>query len=313
MPYAFLVSLVFFLAYAQPSLAEPVIAPLESEGLDNETCLACHGDPSADHPIDSAKYGASIHSGSRCTSCHTDVSEIPHAVPLKPVSCSQCHHIETEIYLQSDHGIALHSGVSEAASCRDCHGNPHELLNSRNPNSQVFRANIPATCARCHGQIKEMAKFHLNQSAPVSSYTESVHGIALTQKAIASSAVCTDCHGSHDLHRATNLSSKLYWQNIPSTCGKCHENIKQTYQRSVHGAAVKAGKRDAPVCTDCHGEHSITAVKEATSKVFPSHIPETCGQCHAAERVITKYQLPAHVLETYMESFHGLSLQLGSV
>jgi cytochrome b subunit of formate dehydrogenase len=262
--------------------------------------------------VDPAKFGVSIHGRNLCTSCHTDIHEVPHAVPLKPVSCATCHRIETEVYLHSDHGIALKAGVSEAASCKSCHGDPHELLDSRHPGSPVFRANVPQTCAQCHERTEEMAKFHLGQAAPIASYLDSVHGVALKEGNV-SAAVCTDCHGSHDLHKPTNPTSKLYWQTIPQTCGKCHENIKQTFLRSIHGQALAAGKRDAPVCTDCHGEHTIAAVKTEASKVFPSHIPETCGQCHAAERITTKYRLPEHVLETYMDSFHGLALQLGSV
>jgi cytochrome b subunit of formate dehydrogenase len=157
-----------------------------------------------------------------------------------------------------------------------------------------------------------MAKFRLEQQAPVSSYTRSVHGIALAEKK-SSAAVCTDCHGSHDLHKGTNPASKLFWQNIPGTCGKCHENVKQTYLRSVHGQAAVAGKRESPVCTNCHGEHTITAVKLATSKVFPSHITETCGQCHSAEHITTRYSLPTQVVQTYLQSFHGLALQFGEL
>lgn len=100
---------------------------------------------------------------------------------------------------------------------------------------------------------------------------------------------------------------------IPQTCGQCHGDVHEAFQRSVHGQAVAAGKRHAPVCTDCHGVHDIARVKSTASHVFAANIPETCGQCHAAERLISKYRLPAHVVGTYMESFHGLSLQLGSV
>jgi hypothetical protein len=80
------------------------------------------------------------------------------------------------------------------------------------------------------------------------SYENSVHGIAHSN-GVVNAAVCTDCHGSHDLHRSTNPQSKLYWQNIPATCGKCHDNVRQTYIRSIHGKAVAQGMRDAPVCT----------------------------------------------------------------
>jgi thiosulfate reductase cytochrome b subunit len=285
-------------------------------------CLACHSDPSLTKTnaagkevslfVDPKKFAASIHGKNLCTSCHTGITSLPHPENLKPVRCSQCHRVEAEIYLQSDHGQAVHKGVPEAASCRDCHGSPHELLNNRNPASPVNRANIPNTCARCHGNTQEMEQFHLRQRSVVVSYEKSVHGIAHANGAV-NAAVCTDCHGSHDQHRSTNPQSKLYWQTIPATCGKCHENVERTYLRSVHGKAVEAGVRDAPVCTDCHGEHTITAVRLASSRVSPANIPETCGQCHAAQRIVTQYRLPPNVFVTYIQSFHGLALQGGNV
>ncbi len=281
-----------------------------AQAIDNAECFACHADKDGPKFVDEEKFSRSIHSKNLCTSCHTDINDLPHAEHLKPVSCGQCHRIETDIYLKSDHGLALSKGVAEAATCQACHGNAHELLNYRNPASPVNRANVPETCAKCHGNIREMEKFDLRQRAVVVTYDKSVHGIAHSN-GVANAAVCTDCHGSHDLHRSTNPDSKLYWQTIPGTCGKCHENVRQTYTRSIHGKAVTSGIRDAPVCTDCHGEHTIQAVREATSKVAPSHIPETCAQCHGAERIAARYQLSPQVVQTYMQSFHGLAMQFG--
>ncbi len=293
-----------------------------ARAIDNADCFACHSDKSLVKTnaagkavslfIDEEKFKASIHSKNLCTSCHTDITELPHAETHKPVSCSQCHRIETDIYLKSDHGQAIHKGVAEAASCQDCHGRPHELLDYRNPASPVNRVHIPETCGRCHGNVEEMEKFKLRQRAVVVTYDKSVHGLAHSH-GVANAAVCSDCHGTHDLHRSTNPESKLYWQTIPATCGKCHDNVRQTYTRSVHGKAVASGIRDAPVCTDCHGEHTIQAVKLATSRVSPANIPETCGQCHTAQRIVTQYRLPPNVFTTYIQSFHGLALQGGNL
>ena len=293
--------------------------------IENADCFACHSDEqlvttdsagkTVSLYVDEAQFAASIHAKHLCTSCHSDITEVPHPdnFTAKPVSCAQCHRVETEIYRNSDHGQAIHQGVPEAASCKDCHGSNHYLLNYRDPKSPVFRANIPQTCARCHANTAEMEKFDLRQRSPIVSYEKSVHGIALLEKKEMNAAVCTDCHGSHDLHKSTNPVSKLNWQHVPGTCGKCHENVEQTYIRSVHGGAVKRGVRDAPVCTDCHGEHTIAAVKLATSRVAPANIPETCGQCHTAQRIVTQYKLPPNVFTTYVQSFHGLAMQGGKV
>ncbi|MGA7563178.1 MAG: cytochrome b/b6 domain-containing protein [Desulfobaccales bacterium] len=291
-----------------------------ARAIENSDCFACHSAKDLTKTdkagqvvslfVDEKEYEASIHGKNRCTSCHTDITEVPHpdGFTPKPVACSACHRLETEIYLKSDHGQAVAS-ESEAASCKDCHGHSHTLLNFLNPLSPVNRANIPQTCGHCHGNSAEMAKFNLYQSAPVVTYDLTVHGLAL-KRGVTAAAVCTDCHGSHDLHKSTNPASKLYWQNIPDTCGKCHENVKNIYERSVHGKAVARGVRDAPVCTDCHGEHTIQAVTVASSKVSAAHIPETCGHCHGSVRIASQYQMSSKVVET-MESFHGLVEQFG--
>jgi cytochrome b subunit of formate dehydrogenase len=290
--------------------------------ISNADCLQCHADESltGEHDgktvsrfLHESLFKKSVHSELDCTGCHEDILEVPHPEKLKPVKCSNCHQLESDVYLKSDHGVALKKGESEAASCLGCHGDIHALLNSRDPQSPVFRLNIPKTCGTCHDNFKNMDQFKLNQADPNHSYAKSMHGIALLDKGNDSAAVCTDCHGAHDLYRSTNPASKLYWQNIPKTCGQCHGNIRLQFDRSVHGQAVIAGKRDVPVCTDCHGEHAIGSTKAATSKTFASHISQTCSQCHSAERITTKYRLPKYVVETYMQSYHGLDVRLGSV
>jgi cytochrome b subunit of formate dehydrogenase len=292
--------------------------------IDNADCFACHADKDLVKTntagkavslfVAEAAYQASIHGKNLCTSCHSEITDLPHPENYthQPVSCRACHRLEAEIYLQSDHGLAVAKGATEAASCKDCHGHSHTLLKSRDPKSPVSRTNIPATCGQCHGNTQQMEKFNLRQRATVVTYDKSAHGVAHA-RGMTEAAVCSDCHGTHDLHRATNPQSKLYWQTLPATCGKCHDNVRQTYLRSIHGKAVVQGLREAPTCTDCHGEHTIQAVKEASSKVSSSHIPETCGQCHGSERIASRYQWSSKVVETYLQSFHGLAQQFGGL
>lgn len=275
--------------------------------IQDDDCLACHDQ------IDPTKFNASIHGRNRCTSCHSDIKEIPHPEKVAKVQCSECHQIESEIYYASDHGVALKAGAP-AAACLDCHGNAHELLDYRNHASPVNRMNIPKTCAVCHENEEKMARYALLESMPLKSYTASIHGKALLEEGILSSAVCTDCHGSHDLHAPTNPDSKIYKFKVPNTCGKCHENVLHTYQKSVHGKAAIAGKLESPVCTDCHGEHTIKAHTDPTSSVYPTQISEkTCGHCHGAEKITTKYRLPPDAVKTFLESYHGLASKFGDI
>lgn len=311
------------LAVLTTATAAPTTPATTPPGIENADCMVCHGDKDLVKKtkdgkkismfVDETKFAGSIHGKILCSACHNDIKELPHEdQPPKPVSCAQCHRIETDIYLKSDHGRALSKGVTEAATCQNCHGKPHELLNYRNPASPVHRHNIPATCAQCHADIAAMEKYQLRQRAVVITYEKTVHGRA-HERGVSNSAVCTDCHGSHDLHHGANPSSKLYWRNLPTTCGKCHENVKQTYNRSIHGKAVASGNRDAPSCVDCHGEHTIIGISDPLASVASGHIPETCGRCHASERIATRYRLSPMVVQTYMKSFHGLSLAFGGV
>ena len=78
---------------------------------------------------------------------------------------------------------------------------------------------------------------------------------------------------------------------------------------SVHGKAMAAGMRDAPTCTDCHSEHKIQALKDDSVL----QISEVCSRCHASVYLDSKYNLPADRVKTFLESYHGLAAQYGSV
>lgn len=282
--------------------ATPV--PAEPTVIEDDDCLACHDTFAIDH------YKASVHGKNRCVACHTDIKEVPHEEKLKPVDCGSCHAIEARIYNASDHGQARQHGV-QAANCQACHGDPHAVMDLHAPNSPVNRVNIAQTCAVCHEDQKKMEEFHLLVARPLVTYEETIHGQAF-KKGNISAATCTDCHGSHDLHAPSNPESKIYWNKIPETCGKCHENVRNTYMQSIHGKSAARGKREAPVCTDCHGEHTIKSRFDPASSVYAATLSEkTCGHCHAAEKIVSKYRLPSDRLQTYEESYHGLASKLG--
>jgi nitrate/TMAO reductase-like tetraheme cytochrome c subunit len=88
---------------------------------------------------------------------------------------------------------------------------------------------------------------------PFVSYQQSVHGLAVAKGSL-NAAVCTDCHGAHDILPANNQKSPINKFNLPATCGKCHAAVMQTFNQSIHGQAIARGNQLAPVCTDCHGK-----------------------------------------------------------
>ncbi|MBP8004447.1 MAG: cytochrome b/b6 domain-containing protein [Elusimicrobia bacterium] len=301
------------LPWVGAAVAGAVICTPALRADDNETCLACHGSSDMGAPVvDMAAYAKSIHGGNLCVSCHTDAAEIPHPEKLAPVSCAKCHRLETQIYLQSDHGRAVARGKAEAASCKDCHGHSHTLLNSRNPASPVNRKNIHDTCAACHGKADAPANQRLTERRPVDSYDHTVHGLAFAAGKI-NAAVCSDCHGTHDLHGSANPASRVNRTHIAATCGGCHQNVLAVYKESIHGSASAHGIKESPVCTDCHGEHTIRSATDPASMVFRGAVTKTCSGCHESERLAAKFGLPAGRLKSFMDTYHGLASKRGDM
>jgi cytochrome b subunit of formate dehydrogenase len=269
-------------------------------------CSACHSDEAADLP----KSVHALLGADACLSCHGSAHDVkPAAVPQL---CSQCHSDEVKDFFSSVHGQAALSGDPQAPTCVSCHGPAHKIIAAQDPGSPVAKKNLPDTCASCHSNPAFLAMHQIPFAHPVEMYKVSVHGRAVAA-GNEMAASCSDCHGSHAIYMARDPRSKVNHWNVPSTCGACHGAIAKTYLESVHGQAVARGATDAPVCTDCHGEHVILAPAEPNSLVNPARVSlETCGRCHGNQRIDARYNLPADRVPTFADSFHGLASRAGS-
>jgi len=206
---------IFFALFAVSAQAarKPAAAPADKSA----ECLACHNDASLAKDVDGkavslhvdeGKFKASIHGSMfTCTDCHKDVKGFPHDPAPAKVECATCHADEAAAYQSSVHGQAAAAGNKEVATCTSCHGSPHEVVPVSDPASPVAHQNVPKTCGTCHSQKFVMESNGIS-SAPFYSYQESVHG-----KAVAAgsdkAAVCTDCHGSHEILSAANPKSSI--------------------------------------------------------------------------------------------------------
>lgn len=109
-------------------------------------------------------------------------------------------------------------------------------------------------------------------------------------------AVCVDCHTiqgdmTTDLP-PDNPNSTVFSTNQEKTCGRCHENALQTFHNSIHGSLLDKGDTRAASCSDCHGRHTIKAVKDESSKLTRAHLPEVCIKCHSG--IVPDYEQSAH-------------------
>jgi cytochrome b subunit of formate dehydrogenase len=268
-------------------------------------CGSCHEDQAGDIP-------ESVHSvlgEQACTSCHGSAHYAQPAAAIMPQKCGSCHSDEVKDLLASVHGAAA---KGDGPSCQTCHGPVHRILAVQDPLSPVTKKNLPDACGVCHSNPEFLARHQIPFAHPVETYKLSVHGRAVAAGDMAA-ASCSDCHSSHAIYAARDPRSKINRWNVPSTCGSCHNEIMKIYLESIHGQAVTHGATDAPVCTDCHGEHNILAPSEPKSLVNPSRVSTvTCGRCHGNALLNARYNLPADRVPTYADSYHGLEARAGS-
>ena len=185
------------------------------------------------------------------------------------------------------------------------------MLAATDAKSPINHANIPNTCGRCHGQTFLMES--KGESAqPFVSYQASVHGHA-TANGSTKAAVCTDCHGAHEILSANDDKSPIYKFNVPATCGKCHTEVSKIFMESIHGQAIMRGNGQAPVCTDCHGIHSIKAHIDPNSSVSEQNVARTtCARCHEGVRLSQEFGVAGNRVTSYLDSYHGLASKGGS-
>jgi len=195
-----------------------------------------------------------------------------------PKLCARCHregqraalryqgtqHGIIEAYTESIHGKGLlKSGLTVTATCTGCH-TAHGVLPKIDPASTVNRANVPATCGRCHHGIQE-------------EFEKSVHHEMLgkTDKDL---PVCSDCHSAHTIRRADAEGFRL---DIMQKCGRCHGEIAKTYFDTYHGKVSQLGYAKTAKCYDCHGAHDIHKISDPRSHLSRENVVATCQKCHA--------------------------------
>lgn len=176
--------------------------------------------------------------------------------------------------------------------CVECHtdidGYPHPPIEAST--QRQFTLNHYQTCAQCHRDKYE-------------STLDSVHQQALAAGNF-NAAVCTDCHGAHVTRPPGQPRNQ-----IAQTCRQCHTQVYDLYRQSVHGEAlIGEGNPDVPVCTNCHGVHTIEG--PSVDQRFRLFSPQICAQCHANAALMAQYGISTEVFDTYVSDFHGTTVTL---
>ena len=255
------------------------------------------------------------------------LSVLPAARAQAKNTCLDCHLALDPPLRVTQEQFAQDIHAQKGLTCASCHGgdptseDPGRAMGrAAGFRGKIERAQIPALCARCHSDGAYVRQFNPSlRTDQYSQYLTSVHGKRLA-RGDAKVAVCTDCHGVHDLRPASDSRSKVHPLNVAAACARCHSNadymkgyaIKTDqfagYSASVHHDALAVrGDLSAPACATCHGNHGaappgVGSVEFvcSTCHVFQAQLFDTsphkaafaamglpaCVTCHSNHRIV---------------------------
>lgn len=268
-----------------------IIIPIIVLSQTDEDCLMCHGerDFKVEHGlkvrylfIDNIILKKSVHKDLECVDCHSALKgvDLPHEERVSAVQCGICHEREEKEHSESLHGKAVKRGDPLAPNCKACHGE-HNILSSKDINSDTAPIKIPFLCGKCHreGAAVQLQR-EIHKDRIIENYSESIHGEGLLKKGLIVSATCTSCHTAHHILPHTDEHSSIARGNIAKTCSKCHAEIELVHKKIIKGELWEKEAQVLPACIDCHQPHKIRKVYYElglTSK--------DCLKCHSNKNI----------------------------
>jgi cytochrome b subunit of formate dehydrogenase len=278
--------------------------PADAKPAPNSTaaCLECHSDETlamkkAGRPlrlfVDEKITAKSAHRSLECIDCHEkfDGERSPHRKPMVAVDCASCHEDTAKKHAFHPRIALSPLPAGEDTSCVGCHGK-HETAAVKGP-AFVFKSAPTESCGKCH----EKARDHFAASA---------HGQALMARA-ANAPDCLACHRQAVV--AVPPAKPTLAQKLAQTkqCESCHvgqasvagqalrgTKFVSSFDRSVHGAALLAGKVGAANCVDCHGAHEMNRAMVASAQMNKLHVADACAKCH--DQVAAEFTGSAHAV-----------------
>jgi hypothetical protein len=200
----------------------------------NTSCQKCHVE--IFEAITDSAHTRIMQEGNRfapvCSDCHSghDIS----LVTRQDVSgvCKKCHLAEYLTYKGSVHGAALEANANpDVPTCAGCHGS-HTVSG---PDTVDFRTTTVKICGDCHSNKSIMDKYGISTDV-LSTYMDDAHGLTdffrKTNLENITRATCFDCHGKHNILTPDNPSSKVYPENLQSTCQQCHKDANIRFPQS---------------------------------------------------------------------------------
>jgi predicted CXXCH cytochrome family protein len=207
----------------------------------SEICRRCHFDKYT-RTLESIHY-TMLSQGNLaapvCIDCHGahGIVHIGTERALIARQCQRCHPAIYDIYAKSVHGEALFNANNhDVPVCTDCHI-AHSM---ENPRTVDYRDRIPVMCSNCHGNKAIIGKYGLSTDV-VKNYLSDFHGVTvkfyrmekeMLNKPEKPMAVCTDCHGTHNINSTALPDATIVKANLVKQCRKCHPGAPPNFSDS---------------------------------------------------------------------------------
>lgn len=155
-------------------------------------------------------------------------------------------------------------------------------------------------CLRCHG-MKTLQKV-LDSGGSLSLYIDGNK----FEKSVHGAMDCSSCHPDITLKNHPKpkkiTDKKVYTKEFSKNCLNCHPQDSLTKPK-VHGELVKKGE---VFCSECHGSHYITSMKDWKKKASFSEYCLTCHQFNITKTLPSKEKISLKVNEAEIKkSVHG--------
>lgn len=207
-----------------------------------QQCKNCHADQ-YQQSLDS-NHARALASGNRdaaiCTDCHGahDITDPKQPRQKISITCQQCHSAIFDQYAESVHGSALLATSNpDVPTCTDCHG----AHTQEDPTTAAFRLKSPEfVCGKCHANAALMQKYGISTQV-FQTYVADFHGTTVTlfekqhPDQETNKAVCTDCHGVHNIKEVSDQNAMVVKENLLVTCQRCHPDATPNFPDSWVG------------------------------------------------------------------------------
>lgn len=230
------------------------------------------------------------------------------------LSCTDCHQVSIEKHpgrvVESKKAFAKEA----SAACRTCHDD--KQLKAKPHHAHMAEKTDVPLCTECHGGHGVLGITQWKSALPGKEYCMTCHRQAISKTVGASEKLSLlidpadqassvhnghDCSDCHDEYTRTSHPVKTFEDArmrsvaVSGICARCHGDKQAEVKGSMHynlsfrvgETLVSRGKPAAPVCTDCHGFHTV-----GLKKTYETLSGVPCRKCH--ENIFAIYSKSVH-------------------